>query len=1053
MKHSPLLFFLLFLATFSSAQGTYGTTFWCAFMENLDLAFNGPPTFVFQIDAITATDGVIEVPATGLSIPFTANAASVTSIELPAALWYSEGSEFIDSKGIRITTDEPVYINAVHFRLFFTESTRLLTEAELGSEYIVSCYSDFDGSSPSEFVIVSTADNNEIEIIPTTFTFGLQQPGVPFTVVLDEGESFQVKAIGDLTGTQITSLSGIDLAVFSGAQQANIGPCTGGADSHVYDQAQPVDQWTDLYHFVPFFNQGADPVLILAAEDNTDVFFDCELVAMLDAGESFSTTISQPTIVSATGPISMAQFNSSQDCNPSGFGDPNMLQLFPANRQLSSIRVFCPEGPPNSGANYIAVHYINIALETSGISGIALDGFSIAGQFSPFPGDPLYSYAQIPLTPGEHFISSLVPFNGIQYGFGDYDGYTSNLGYQEINQVDLLCLDIEVEGLFCIDSLLSFSVSSAISILGYDWDFGDNQQSNLANPEISYSNPGVYTVTLTVVFSDGTFGSTSLEIEIFDCPEEPCVLDPELQIAYTGQPCTGLEFSFSPALSFASYSWDFGDGGVSSLANPSYTYLTQGIYTVTLVVIDQYNCQFSTSLEIEVPDCMDPCLGAGDITIFFDGTPCVDSVLTFYTSAVFDPNNPPFTIEWTFSSGDVFLFEESVDLSFSMPGIYTVTFTAFSFPSCDYFGTLEFEIFDDCGDPCINPPNLDISWSGETCIDSLITFYAETSAPLVDYFWEFSNGPTSTDPSISIVFLEEGTYELSLTVTDSDGCTYEEVISLIIKNCDPCKFEPFAIAVLYVGELCAGSEIEFTSTGFLNPATFSWDFGDSGTSIEDDPTYIYENAGSYTIILTGLTFEGCTFYGSTQIEIAPCLDPCLFPYEVAISSEGSLCVDSILTLSAETDIPDPDIFEWTIGTNAPVSGTPLVYLLTEPGNLFVALQVTDTSGCSWDAQLELEIDLCVASEPCNLFFPNAFSPNDDGLNETFGVFYNCRPEDYRLLVFNRWGGLVFESDDPDIRWDGKIGDKPASSDVFAWRAVYTLEGISEEVSGDLLLIR
>ncbi|MBR9922537.1 MAG: PKD domain-containing protein [Bacteroidetes bacterium] len=1051
---SRIIILLFFLVPVSQlhAQGTYGTEFWCAFMENIDPIFNGPPDFVFEIDADVTTNGVVEVPATGLSIPFTAIGGAVTEVQLPDALWYSEGSEFIDNKGIRITTDEPVNINAMHWRVYFSEAARLLSRDELGPNYIVSCYPDFDGATPTEFVIVSTEDDNEIEIIPSTLTQGLHPAGIPFTITLDEGQSYQVKATGDLSGTFISSLSSLDLAVFSGAQQANVGPCTGAADSHLYDQAQPTDQWEDLFHFVPFSGQGQDPVVIVAADDNTSVFFDCELVAQLDAGNVFSSELGQPTIISASGAISVAQLNSSQDCNPSGIGDPNMIQLFPASRQLSEIRISSPDAPPGIPGNYISTHYINLVILTTAIGDITLDGNSISGQFAPFSADPTYSYAQIPLPEGEHIISSSTPFSGTQYGLGDYDAYTSNLGYDQTNPVDLLCLEIEVEGIFCVDSLLSFSALSANGITSWDWDFGDGQTSVLANPEISYNAPGVYLVTLQVVFNDGTAGNASLEIEIFDCPEDPCDPDLDLEIEYTGQPCSGLDFSFSPAGVYQSYDWDFGDGNGSEEANPSYTYAAEGSYQVSLLVTDQYNCEYFTSLTIEVPDCDDPCVGAGDVEMFFVGTPCVDSVLTFYTTYTFDPDDPPFDLQWQFSTGDFFFFQDSVEISFSEPGIYTVDFSAFEFPGCDYVGMLEFEIFDDCDDPCIDQPPLSIFVDGEYCIDSVMIFSAETDADLIEYNWTSDFGLSSSDPSPVWEFDEEGVYTLTISATDIDGCLYEETISFDVKDCEPCQNPP-NVLITYAGEICVDAPITFFCTGFFNFDTYNWDFGDGGTSTEEEPVYVFEQPGVYTITCTGVGLDGCPYEASIQLEISSCLDPCLFDYFVDLNADGSLCVDSLIQLGAETDIPQVESYQWIIGEDT-LTNYPLDYSLKSEGPIMVVLTIFDENGCSWAGELLLDVDACDPEGSCAVFFPNAFSPNADGLNDSFGPLYeNCPPENYRLLIFNRWGAMVYESDNPEEKWDGKIGGKASPSGVYVWKAVYSLEGASKEDYGDLLLVR
>jgi gliding motility-associated-like protein len=135
-KHTSLLLFLL-MGLSASAQSSQGTTFWLAYMENLTLQFNDDPIFAIVLQSETAADGVIEVPATGLSIPFSLNAGEIQEVELPSAIWYSEGSDIIADKGIRVQADGPIRAAAFHYRAYFSESTHLLPESELGTEYLV----------------------------------------------------------------------------------------------------------------------------------------------------------------------------------------------------------------------------------------------------------------------------------------------------------------------------------------------------------------------------------------------------------------------------------------------------------------------------------------------------------------------------------------------------------------------------------------------------------------------------------------------------------------------------------------------------------------------------------------------------------------------------------------------------------------------------------------------------------------------------------------------------------------------------------------------------
>ena len=74
---------------------------------------------------------------------------------------------------------------------------------------------------------------------------------------------------------------------------------------------------------------------------------------------------------------------------------------------------------------------------------------------------------------------------------------------------------------------------------------------------------------------------------------------------------------------------------------------------------------------------------------------------------------------------------------------------------------------------------------------------------------------------------------------------------------------------------------------------------------------------------------------------------------------------------------------------------------------------------------------------CDIYIPNAFSPNDDGRNDQFLPYPNCVIGEYNMKIFNRWGKLVFESDDIDKGWDGKANGELLLSDVFVYIIKFT----------------
>ena len=109
-------------------------------------------------------------------------------------------------------------------------------------------------------------------------------------------------------------------------------------------------------------------------------------------------------------------------------------------------------------------------------------------------------------------------------------------------------------------------------------------------------------------------------------------------------------------------------------------------------------------------------------------------------------------------------------------------------------------------------------------------------------------------------------------------------------------------------------------------------------------------------------------------------------------------------------------------------------------------------------------DGCTASDSLSLekasaqvMLPNAFTPNGDGLNDEFKPVSNELISDYRMIVFNRWGNLIFESSEPEQGWNGSCPSGDCQPGVYNWKITYTVqedtEYISKSKKGTVLLLK
>ena len=201
--------------------------------------------------------------------------------------------------------------------------------------------------------------------------------------------------------------------------------------------------------------------------------------------------------------------------------------------------------------------------------------------------------------------------------------------------------------------------------------------------------------------------------------------------------------------------------------------------------------------------------------------------------------------------------------------------------------------------------------------------------------------------------------------------------------------------------LCAGNTLLLQPINNIPlTAQFLWQNGDVLNS------FLVNQAGFYKV---KVTIDGCSFSDSVNVEY-------LNPPDFALPNDTIICENDRIVI----DIPQGN---YTILWNDSNSSNHRVFDLA--GNYSVT--ISNQCGTVYDA-FALEYKNC----NCYIYFPNAFTPVGDGLNECFTPVYNCEFSTYHLVIYNRWGQLIFETFNPAICWDGKYLNNLAESGVYVW---------------------
>ena len=482
--------------TFSAvSQSNEGTDFWMGFMEHRDINAN---TKVLMITARNATTGTVSVPRQNWSQSFSVNANDVSIITLPMTT-ETQGSEAIQSTGIRIQAATPVSVYAHQYANFRSEAAVILPVESIGREYYAMSYLGYESSLdiyPSEFLIVAVEDQTTLTYRVTSATRGGGATGSLRTIVLNLGQTYQVQSAagptGDLTGSYVSGDK--DFVLMSGARRAEK-PLGCGTRDNLLEQMYPVSTWGRRFVSVLSKNASYDLLRIMASQPNTQVFVDHALVATIDAGGFYEFRNSKEAVfIQGNKPILVAQFNIGNNCNSlNNLGDPSMVLLNAVEQTRDSVTLY------SSRFENITQNYLNIVTRTQSAvdEDIFLDGALISGSanlFRPVESNPDFSFASLQVSSGSHSIFT----NGCgvivtAYGYGQAESYAYSGGasFREIN------LNPIPEG-GCLNDTLAFSSGLPEDRVQVLWDFGDGNTSTEPEPAHVYTELGSYPVELVV---------------------------------------------------------------------------------------------------------------------------------------------------------------------------------------------------------------------------------------------------------------------------------------------------------------------------------------------------------------------------------------------------------------------------------------------------------------------------------------------------------------------------------------------------------------------------
>ncbi len=298
---------------------------------------------------------------------------------------------------------------------------------------------------------------------------------------------------------------------------------------------------------------------------------------------------------------------------------------------------------------------------------------------------------------------------------------------------------------------------------------------------------------------------------------------------------------------------------------------------------------------------------------------------------------------------------------------------------------------------------------------------ANGGTPNYSYVWAPGN-VNGNNPSVSPT--QTTTYVI--TATDANGCSSLDSMVITINP------TPVATISSDVTSGCSPLTVNFSDVSTVaSPGVITswfWDFGDGNTSNQQNPSHTYTNPGPYTITLTVTTADGCThtIVMNNYINV--------FSNPIAAFIAGPQPVTELNPTITFTDQSIGAVaWSWSFGDIAGSSSSDQnpVFTYSNPECYQALLTVTSADGCI-DTTSEL---ICIDPD-VTLYVPNAFSPNGDESNEIFipqGI--GIDPNQFEMWIFDRWGNMIFYTDDLNKGWNGKVqgSDEVCQIDTYVWK--------------------
>jgi gliding motility-associated-like protein len=449
------------------------------------------------------------------------------------------------------------------------------------------------------------------------------------------------------------------------------------------------------------------------------------------------------------------------------------------------------------------------------------------------------------------------------------------------------------------------------------------------------------------------------------------------------------------------YSWAPTGGNA-----PNATGLSAGTYTCTIT--DHNNCIHTETVTISEPAALTVVDSQANITCFGDADG--------YAQVSVSGGTTPYTYAWAPAGGN------GNAASALTAGTYSCTIS-------DYNNCNHTEVFNITQPPALSAHTSKTNVVCQNLNQGMAIAVAQGGTPPYTYLWTPGN---TTDTIISGLGIGMDT----CTISDANGCTYAVIFHIVDTS------QPFSYSITDSALGCRTALLDaIPGAGSSTATSYLWLFADSSSGTDNPAIHTFPQSGPNSTALVLVNAVGCHDTLNYNFSIN-------YPMVADFSFDPNPPLANTQVHFYNASSPYASLFNWDFGDGTSSAQENPDKSYNDSGSYTICLIASDTNNCVDTACKDISIDVTKS-----IGVPSAFSPNGDGVNDVLYV-RGYRIKAFRLRIYNRWGNLVFETDNKVKGWDGTYKGAPQVEETYAYtlEATFT-DGSTIQKAGSISLLR